>query len=141
MDGEVAVDGDGHHGQDADAHGGALQEGRQLAHDLAVDPVFVDVVAEGDGQADAHHHQVPHGQVDEEDVGQSPHVAMSEDNEDDEHVAHQPHGEVEHVDDDENDGERLLVLEEVVAQTLQESGCVQVSAVSQRLVIVRGKVK
>lgn len=135
QDGKVAVEGDGHHREDADPDGHALQEGRQLAHGLPVDPVAVDVVAEGDGQTHADHHQVADGEVEEEDIGEGPHVAMPQYDKDDEDIADQPHGKVEGVDDDEGDGEGLLVAVD------QQGFGVKVVVTFGHVIVVRGEVE
>lgn len=65
----VSVHADDGQAQDAGRHGHRLREGHGAAQEVAVHPRRVDLVAQGDGHADEHHHQVAHGQVDQEAPG------------------------------------------------------------------------
>ena len=86
-DDEEAVRADGHVGEDTGGHGEVLHEEDDGAHGLGEDPGLHHDEGESEGHAEERHHQVGHGQVDEEgtDVGAAA-PAAGED-EDDEDVA------------------------------------------------------
>lgn len=68
-----------------------------------------DVVQEGGGHAEDPHQEVAHGQVQDEQVGDRPHVSAPQDDEAHDSVAHHAHEEDEQVGHDEDGGGGRLV--------------------------------
>ena len=106
--------------EDAGRHRQTLAEVDEATHDVAVDPVLVDL--DGDAERHAHEddHQVAHGQVDEERVGDGAHVATPGEDVDDEDVADRAEEEGEPVERDEDGGRRLTVHHEVLPDAPQD---------------------
>ena len=105
--------------EDARRHRQTLAEVDEATHDVAVDPVLVDL--DGDTERHAHEddHQVAHGQVDEERVGDGAHVATPGEDVDDEDVADRAEEEGEPVERDEDSSRRVAVHDEVLPDPSQ----------------------
>ena len=73
--------------EDARRHGQTLAEVDQSAHNFTVDPVLVDLDGDAERHAAENDHQVTHGQINEERVGNRAHVATSGEDTDDEDIA------------------------------------------------------
>lgn len=112
----VPVHADDGQAEDAGGDRNGLDEGHRPAQEVPVHPGFVDEVAHGDGHADAHHHEVAHGQVDEEAAGgtQAGHAApaLPSEHPDGHDVAHEAHHKGHQVHRREADGDGLLHEEE-----------------------------
>ncbi len=100
--------------QDRGRDGQPLSEVDDLAHSVPVHPILVHLHRNCERHAEKHHQQVTHGQVDQERVGDGPHVAITGEDVDDQNVPYQPHDKRQAIDGHQNDRRGLFVHEEAV---------------------------
>ena len=119
-DGVEALGADDGEREDARRHRQTLAEVDEATHDIAIDPVLVDLYGDTERHAHEDNHQVAHGQVDEERVGDGAHVATPGEYVDDEDITDAAEEEGNAVEGDEDCSRRLTVHHEVLPDAPQD---------------------